>query len=202
MEKASHIFRQTRLRKKISLKKVVESTKIPRQYLEAIEKDHYQVFPNFDYAQLYVRDYAVFLDLSPIRMVGVFRRDWPGKKEKSENLGLRKEKKLNNFPLLTGSGLLIGGVILLTGAYLVRQYLVFNSPPPLKVSLSCLPGKVVIEGKTSREAAIKVGEESVLVDRQGKFKKEIFSPWDKEIKVVTQSAAGKRREEILEVDCE
>ncbi|MBL7078604.1 helix-turn-helix domain-containing protein [Candidatus Shapirobacteria bacterium] len=202
MEKASQIFQKTRLRKKISLKKAVKSTKIPRQYLEAIEKDNHQIFPNFDYAQLYVRDYAVFLELSAAKMVGIFRRDWSGEREETANFGLKRKKDFSNFPLFTGSSLLIGGIVFLAAFYLIRQYLVFNSSPFLKVAFSCLPGKIVVEGETSREAAVKVGEDSVLVNDQGKFKKEISSPFGKEIKIVTQSPAGKTREKLLIVDCE
>jgi len=202
MERASQIFKTARLRKKISLKKAVESTKIPRQYLEAIEKDSHLLFPSFNYAQLYVRDYAAFLELSPQKMVSIFRRDWEGEGEKKVDLGGKKESLWQNFPLFTGSGLLIGGMILVAGIYLVRQYLVFNSPPPLKVNLSCLPGKVVIEGRTSREAAVKVGEESILVDAQGQFKGEIYSPYPQSIKVETQSPAGKIREKVLLTECE
>ncbi len=202
MERVSQVLKSTRLRKKISLKKVVESTKIPRQYLEAIEKDNHLVFPNFNYAQLYVRDYAAFLGLTAERIVSVFRRDWKGEGEKTASPRAKKEGISTNFPLFTGSSLVIGIVILLAGAYLVRQYLVFNSPPSLKVNLSCLPGKVVIKGRTSREAAVKVEEESILVDAKGQFKGEIFSPYPQSIRVSSQSPAGKVREEVLIVECD
>lgn len=203
MEKASQIFKQTRLRKRISLKAATEKTRIPRRYLKAIETDDCAVFPGFNYAQLYVRDYAGFLGLLPEKMVGLFRRDWQGEC-KSRKTIVKSKKRITGIkiPLITGSGLLVGLVILLAVIYLVRQYLLFNSPPPLKASFSCLSGKVIVEGKTNREAAVRVEDKSAFVDSKGNFKQEIAFPWPAQVVVTSESPAGKIRQKILKVECD
>ncbi|MFH1602020.1 MAG: helix-turn-helix domain-containing protein [Candidatus Shapirobacteria bacterium] len=200
MDRASEIFKRTRLGKNISLKKVAEETKIPRQYLEAIEKENQKVFPNYDYAQLYVRDYAAFLGLSPLRLVRIFRRDWEG--EAAANLEIRKRNIfLEKAPLLTSSTLVAGFLIVLAVIYLVRQYVIFNSPPKLSVHASCGSEKVLVEGKTSKEAAVKIDGQAVLVSPRGEFSKEVNSYQDEDITIVSQSPTGKISEKVIEPNC-
>ena len=200
MKEAKEIFREARERKNCSLKKAAEKTKIPYKYLAAIEAGEYRLFPGFQYAQLYVRDYADFLGLEREKVASVFRRDWQGEGEKGKK-GKRGSSLFRNGPLFTGTGLLLILAIAAVSLYLVRQYLVFNSPPSLEVKISCLPGKIVVEGKTDRRAIIRIEGESVGVDDKGEFRDEVSFPWPREVVVEAESPAGKAKEERFPVSC-
>jgi len=201
MKTAREIFRATRKKQRISLKIVAEKTKIPLKYLQAIEKGDYQSFPGFHYAQLYVRDYARFLHLSPFKMVSLFRRDWEGDWEEQKKEPSYFPQPLRRRTFFSLSGLAAIGGILLVGGYLFRQYLVFNSPPPLEVRTFCLPGKVIIEGQTSPQATVKIEEKAVLVESKGQFKKELLFPWPKTVVIQAESPSGKIRQETVDLSC-
>jgi len=194
MKTAQEIFREERRKKGISLKFVSEKTKIPLKYLEGIEKGNHQVFPNLHYAQLYVRDYAKFLGLSPQGMASLFRRDWSGE-WKGTNVLHRREVKIKSW----GKGAIVAGIIgTLAGAYLLYQYILFNSPPPLRVKLRCEEKKLIIEGRTKADAGVKINEEITRVSPQGEFKKEFKAPLPEKVVIEVKSPIGKiRRREFL-----
>ena len=203
MTSAKEFFRKERQKKKISLSKVSEKTKIPFKYLEAIEAGDCSIFPNFRYAQLYVRDYANFLGIPPQKAVSFFSRDWEG-----ELSSEKKEKKTFSYRLFPGSPFLTGGrifvlvVILFIAGYLTRQYFVFNSPPPLAVKVSCLPGRILVEGKTKPDAIIRIEGKAVYLLEKGKFQKEIAYPWPEKVIIQAESPAGKIKEEVIPTQCQ
>lgn len=202
MRTAREIFQETRQQKKISLESVAEKTKIPFKYLKGIELGDNASFPDFHYAQLYVRGYAQFLGLSSQKMVSLFRRDWQGD-WKTGRVKRRKYflKLIDQLPFGTGSSLVVLSVVLLVGGYLLRQYITFNSPPPLEVEISCLPDKILIEGKTNFGVVVRVDGKTTSLSEKGEFKEEIISPWPERIVVQAESPAGKIREEIVETKC-
>lgn len=202
MQTAREILRETRRKKQISLRTVAEKTKIPLKYLQAVEKGDCASFPGFHYAQLYVRDYAEFLGLSAQKIVSLFRRDWGGDWRQGE-----REERGHLFRLwekpffLSGNTLMAALGIFAVALYLLRQYLVFNSPPPLKVELLCLPGKILVRGKTNPQAVVRVEGKAVLLGGDGKFKEEISLPWPETVTVQAESPTGKIREEAIPTRC-
>jgi len=202
MKKAREIFQEARQRKKISLRQAAEKIKIPQKYLEAIEKGEQDIFPDFHYAQLYVRDYARFLGLSDEKMVSLFRRDWEGDLSRGEKKQRGFSSRIwEHSPLFSRSALLVFLTLLLIGGYLFHQYWAFNSPPPLKTAVSCLVGKILIKGKTGPQVALKIEGKTVSLLNGGEFTYEIFSPWPKAIVIQAISPAGKVKEETIEIKC-
>lgn len=79
------ILRQQRENKKLSLEKIAEELKIRPQYLEALEKDQFELLPGKLYQRSFLKTYAQYLDLAPLHILKMFDQY-----EKSQ-ISLRKE---------------------------------------------------------------------------------------------------------------
>jgi hypothetical protein len=66
-------LRRARQRRHLSLDDAAEATRIPRRFLEALEReDPVESFPAPVYARAFLREYARYLDLDPERLVDAF----------------------------------------------------------------------------------------------------------------------------------
>ena len=166
MKKAGEIFRQERERQGLKISKVVEKTKIPQEFLIALEADDYSRLPKGVYPQLYVREYARFLGLSEEKMAAIFRRDYHLIKEEKNRLFWLK---LDLSPRKT-KFLAAGLIIFLFVAYLGYQYFNFVRPPKIKInSVESSSEGLIIRGKTSPQASLKIDDQVVNLDSRGRF---------------------------------
>lgn len=189
MEKAGDIFQKTREEKGFSIGQIIKATKIPHDFIVAIENNDYSLLPKGLYPSLYVRKYAGFLGLSPERMMALFRRD-------------NEETKIGNNPFLKICfspyrhwRKLFGGlaIIFIFSGYLLYQYLSFVRPPRVKLEVNFSPsGEIIIKGDTNPEAILKIDNESIALDEKGGF---TYIVKDKEeIKIRVESPSGKIKE--------
>ena len=189
MKKAGEIFRQEREKQGLRISEVVEKTKIPQEFLSALEADDYSRLPKGIYPQLYVREYARLLGLSEEKMAAIFRRDYHLiREEKSRLFWL----KLDLSPRKT-KFLAAGLIIFLFVAYLGYQYFNFIWPPKIKISLVEPSSEgVIIRGKTSPQASLKIDGQLVNLDSKGRFNYLIKN--EKKIIIFeVQSPAGRRK---------
>ena len=189
MKKAGEIFRQEREKQGLRISEVVEKTKIPQEFLSALEADDYSRLPKGIYPQLYVREYARLLGLSEEKMAAIFRRDYHLiREEKSRLFWL----KLDLSPRKT-KFLAAGLIISLFVAYLGYQYFNFIWPPKIKISLVEPSSEgVIIRGKTSPQASLKIDGQLVNLDSKGRFNYLIKN--EKKIIIFeVQSPAGRRK---------
>ncbi len=196
MKKAGEIFHQERKKRGKSIKEIIAETKIPQQFLTAIEADNYYRLPRGVYSHLYVRKYARYLDLSEERMVAIFRRDYKEVRKKKSQFPLGNFRFAPNWQKLIG-----GGVIVLTfTGYLFYQYLSFVSPPKVKIiSVDLTQEGRVIKGKTDSRATLRIDGEIVNLDRKGNFSYLINDKEEREISIVVESPTGKTREIVKEL---
>lgn len=82
--------------KEISLHQVSEETKISKEYLEALEKEEYDVFPAKVYVVSFIRSYARYLGLDAESLVHIYKREHSGRKDK---MNLNPE-----FPIVVSRG--------------------------------------------------------------------------------------------------
>lgn len=82
--------------KEISLQQVSEETKISKEYLEALEKEEYDVFPAKVYVVSFIRSYARYLGLDAESLVHIYKREHSGRKDK---MNLNPE-----FPIVVSRG--------------------------------------------------------------------------------------------------
>jgi len=77
-------LQETRRRKEISLSVVSEETKIGKKYLEALEREEYDVFPAKVYAVSFLRSYARYLGLDAESLVEIYQKEHSGRRERME----------------------------------------------------------------------------------------------------------------------
>ncbi len=192
MFQASTILRDTRLDKDLSVDEVSKKTKIPQKYINALEAGDCPNYPQEPYCSLFVRDYAKFLGLNSHEVLSIFRRDYYQKQKKSKTSKFTQVGLTPQFTFFVG---IIISVLAFT-AYLTNEYLKFNRPPELKVawpesSLS-LGTSYRLDGSTDPESTIRVNDDLVLVDNQGKFSKTIdVNQPQLQITIESKSPAGK-----------
>jgi len=73
------ILRQQREKKKLNLEKIAEELKIRPQYLEALEKDQFDLLPGKLYQRSFLKAYAQFLNLNQDHILKMFEQDGSSK---------------------------------------------------------------------------------------------------------------------------
>lgn len=130
MKSAGQILKEARIKKKWSLEKVAEVTKIRPLYLQALEDSQFQKLPSTTSAHGFVKNYAECLNLNPQEVLALFRRDYDERKIAREDASLKAapSSKFNWTPKLTtliGLGILAALFIF----YLIWQYTSLISAP-------------------------------------------------------------------------
>lgn len=197
MVRLEQLLKEERIRRKLTLEEAAIATRIKPQFLEAIERGAYHELPSPAYAKGFVRNYADFLGLPKAHTSALFKRDFDEKRAvKVLPEGMVKK---NEFPIrrLNLRKLMIGGVVIvLLGGFLLFQARAIFFPPLLSVSSpkegSIVPREVSIIGQTDSSAVVIINNESVSVDRKGKFQKKVaLFPGKATITVKARSRLGK-----------
>jgi transcriptional regulator with XRE-family HTH domain len=164
-----------------TLGEMAAKTKIRRSYLEAIEKNAFQQLPAPLYARNFIKAYA--------RALGG-NEDYFGEQFDSQRgtcdflQATRLPPRRIQFAQIFSVSRLIkvaGAVLLLlpVAAYLVFQVRTITAPPTLMVSaptdgIAVDQAKIQVVGRVSREAAVQVNGEPVLLGGDGAFQTEII----------------------------
>lgn len=189
------ILKEARLKKKISLIKLENLTKIKRDFIVLIEKNDWNNLPEYPVVSGFVKNLSTALDLSSQNTVAVLRRDYPPKKL---NINPKPDavSKFTWSPKLTFAiGILVLIVIVLS--YLGLEYLKFIKPPELLITSPTeneliLQNTVRIKGSTTTDASLIVNNQPIILDQDGHFDTIIGVNKDtKEIKFVSRSRSGK-----------
>lgn len=195
MKTIGQILKDARARKKYSLKKLEDLTKIKSDFIDAIEKENWEVLPPFPTVLGFVKSIANTLQINAKSAVAVLKRDYPPKKE-SMNPKPDISSKFVWSPKLTfivGVGIVIAGIL----GYLIFQYTRFVSPPFLKVDSpkeeEVVSSRVVtISGATDSDAKVTANNQPVLVDQDGKFSATLeVNSETKEVTIKSISRSGK-----------
>jgi len=89
-------LQEARRCKEISLQQVSEETKIGKEYLKALEKEEYDVFPAKVYVVSFIRSYARYLGLDAEALVHIYKREHSRRKDR---MNLNPE-----FPIVVSQG--------------------------------------------------------------------------------------------------
>jgi len=186
-----------RARKRFSLKKLEEITKIKSVFIEAIEKERWQALPAFPTVLGFVKSISAPLGLNEKMTIAVLKRDYPPRKL---NINPKPDavSRFSWSPKLTFAVGIVLVVIAILG-YLGFQYTRFLSPPDLtidspKENQIVTGSSVLVFGSTDSDAKITVDDQPVLVDQDGKFSVSIgVSNTTKEIVIDAISRSGKER---------
>ena len=190
MFRASTIIKNTRLDRDLEIVEISKKLKISQKYLEAIESEDANCFPQEPYCSLMVKDYAEFLGLHGEEILKLFRRDFAQKK-KTKTIN----KDIFSFTPQFTFTVSIAIFTLFFAGYLISEYLKFNQPPKLKVEApqtAVLGESVEITGNTDPESTVRVNQDLVIVDPKGNFNKRLHvDEVSTRITIESKSPSGK-----------
>lgn len=195
MKTIGQILKEARLKKRFSLKKMEEATKIKSSFVEKIEKEDWSNLPPFSITLGFIKKMAKEVGIEEKTAVAVLRRDYIPKPQAitpKPDVG----KKFVWGPKLTFSIGVIAIIAVVIG-YLIFQYAKFLSAPSLSVT-SPKEGEVItqyelsVSGKTDSDAKILVNNQPVIVDDNGNFTTTLdINKETSEVDVVATSRSGK-----------
>lgn len=195
MKKAGEIIKSARIKEKLSLNDVSTETKIPEEYVRAIENNNFDQLPEGVYAQLYVKKFAEYVGLSGEKIAAVFRRDYQ-EEEKSAKFSLAQFNFFSKWQTYIGVGFLATIFI----GYLTYQYLNFVRPPGVRITqLERGSQGWLVSGRTNPQATIKINQQLVNLDEEGRFNYTAGRD-NNQIIIVVQSPAGRTREVIKNLE--
>jgi len=190
MFRAASLLKDNRLDREWELADISKKLKVPLKYLEAIENEDKSNFPQEPYCSLIVKDYAYHLGLNGDEVLALFRRDFDQRRKQNSH----QNSFFSFTPQLTFRIFLITAIFLFV-SYLVSEYLKFNQPPKLKVNWptdNLSVTSIDVSGNTDSEATVRINEDLVLVDQDGKFQKNIeLTPGENKITVTATSLNNK-----------
>lgn len=187
-------LKNARLKKKISVKKLEDITKIKSSFIEYIENQQWDKLPEGAVVGGFVKNIASSLKIDVRQASALFRRDYP-----RQNLKINPSPDINQkFTWGPKSTFLLMSffVVVAVFSYLLFQYISFNRPPKLEViepvNGQTVEKKVKVSGLTQENATLTVNGQPVVVEENGNFSVEIeIADNQNEIEVKSISVSGK-----------
>jgi cytoskeletal protein RodZ len=195
MKTIGQILKSARERKRYSLKKLEELTRIKKDFIEAIEQELWENLPPFPTILGFVKSISTTLDVDSAMAVAVLKRDYPPKNEVISPKPDISSKFVWSPKLTFGIGVGIAAAVIL--GYLFFQYSKFVSPPSLSVSspkdLEVVDKDfVLVEGRSDSDAKVIANNQPLITDQDGKFSVELAVTTEtKEIVIKAISRSGK-----------
>lgn len=198
MKTIGQILRSARATKKYTLSDVEKITKIRVSFIKKIEDENWQGLPPFPTVLGFVKSLGSALDLDPSMVSAVLKRDYPPKKLTVTPKPDISSRRPFGPRVAFFAGVLVFALVII--GYLGFQYRKFVSAPELivespKDGQEITASKVLVFGKTDRDAKITVNNQPVLVTLDGNFSVSIDVVKEtKEIVVKAISRSGKETE--------
>lgn len=125
MERLGEILRKTRLKKSLTLGQVENESKIRKDYLEAMENEQWEVFPNYIYLKSFLRTYSRYLGIDKSEYVLYLINDLKPKPKPQPQQSPPEKIELKTAPRRK-TGILLGIlaiVLLFSMSSVYQQYL-------------------------------------------------------------------------------
>ncbi|MCJ7805353.1 helix-turn-helix domain-containing protein [Patescibacteria group bacterium] len=195
MKTIGEAIKNARSKKRYSLAKVEDETKIKKEFVEAIENEKWEQLPEYPVLVGFVKNLSRFLGLEERSTVALLRRDYPPKKL-SINPKPDVSSKFSWSPKLT---FFVGIAVVLVAifGYLAFQYYKFITPPRLSVNEPQQNEVVKVRdfkvfGTTDPDATVRVNNQPALVNDDGSFTVDIaIYEGTNEIVISATSRSGK-----------
>ena len=190
---------EERIRRGLTLEEIARATKIRSSFLSAIEKGEYKKLPSSAYIQGFVKNYAEFLGLPQKEIVALFKREFNEREFLSVlPQGFSKDQDVSLTGIRFGqTAFAIIAIFVTLLGYILFQYRYAFINPPLEIDTP-KEGEMVsvpffVSGKTDPNATVFINEDSIVVDADGNFKKNItLFPGKTIIKITAQNRLGKK----------
>jgi len=174
MLSAGEILFESRLAAKLTFTQVSELTKIPLTSLKALEKNQFDDLPAYPFLKGMVQNYAKALNLDPVKVVAVFKRDYDRQQKRVNPVVLNKSLGPTSLTrwLEKPQTLFLAGIILLAGLVGWSLWRVYQSPrltvtTPVNGQTAISP--VEIKGKTDRDASLSLNDKTINLEPDGSF---------------------------------
>ncbi len=198
MKTIGQLLKDARDARGYSLIKMENITKIKLDFIDAIEKEKWEILPAFPTVLGFVKNISAALSIDESKSAAILKRDYPPKK-----LNINPKPDISSkfvwSPKITFA-VGVAAIIVLFFGYLIFQYVRFISPPKLVVESPkqgqvVSGGSVLVFGTTDIDAKITVNNQPVLTDENGKFSVNLdVNSTTKEVDVVAISRSGKMNE--------
>ncbi len=173
-------LKNKRTKKRISLERAEDETKIRVKYLEALESDNYDAFSSHIYALGFLRRYADFLGLSADELIKQQEQMFKNYPKKINRLTPAVIKKTSSF-IITSKFIIIFFIVIAIVAifgYIGFEIKKFSAPPILEVlspknNITWQSENIEIIGKTDPGATVLINNEQIMPSSSGDFKKNI-----------------------------
>lgn len=202
MRTIGEILKKARLERKYSLEEVEKNIKIRKKFLIALEENSWQNLPALPYIKGFLNNYSLFLELNPLEMLAIFRRQFRHQeKEGLLPVGLTNplDEPLIKFTPKTISIAVIIMFMLFFFGYLFYQYKNLTNPPFLNL-ISPQEGEilktdlVLVTGKTDLDSVVSINNQKVALNSDGQFTASLkLSPGINSILIESTSKFGRKR---------
>ncbi len=143
-------LRAARQRKGEELASVSRVLKIRKDYLDALEESHFDALPGRAYGLGFIRSYADYLGLDPVRCVARFKAETAGRwgqEDSKLNLG---DEEVNRLP----QGIIILAVLLVIAIAYGGYYLTVAASRMLANPVTAVPARLSAEARAGRGAIV------------------------------------------------
>jgi cytoskeletal protein RodZ len=204
-------LKRARKRKKISLEKLEEITKVRKRYLEDIERNNFNNLPSPVYARGFLYKYASAVNIDPNEILDLFKQDQVLNNDSNQNLNDVLPKKNIKYPkvFITPKFILTAlSVLLFLGfaTYIYLQVSGFARAPelniknPLSTQLSIDSSSLKFDGSTSSGASVYINDQPIGVDLNGNFSEDVrLNNGINEIKISAKNKINKVTSKVYDV---
>ncbi len=166
------ILRREREKKGLTFKQIEKEIRVREKFLQAIEKNEWQLFSSRVYISGIIKNYSQFLGLDYKKMLAFFRREY----ERKEETGF-KERVSRTYLTSDTKQIFFRGIIfifIIVLIYFAYQIALYILPPKIiiispKEAVFKHVDSVKISGKTEKEAVITIFGDRIYQDKNGVF---------------------------------
>lgn len=198
------ILKEARESKIVSLSEMAAYSRIRKEYLEALEKNRFELLPTATFVKGYIKTYARILDLDSGPLLALLRRDFKesakGELVPREFLApvVRSQSFWNPITLVATLVATLFSVLLL---YVGFQWYALNKPPLLEIfsptDQEIVAAQVKVSGRTHPEATVFVNLQPVALQTDGRFETTLFFNRDG-VHTITVEATDRRGKTSLD----
>lgn len=195
MKTVGEYLKQARVKKRFSQEKIAEETKIKEEFISSIEREDWEALPEFPVVVGFVKGIVKVLNINERQAVALLRRDYPPKV-----LPVNPKPDVSRTFTWTPRLTFVAGIVviaLIVLGYLGFQYSSFINPPKLAIYRPheeevIKERKLMVIGETDPDATLKVNNQPVLIEEDGRFEVEIeIFEGTEEIIIKSVSRSGK-----------
>lgn len=166
------ILKKEREKRGYSLLHIEKKIRVREKFLRAVEDDNWTIFSSKIYIAGIIKNYSLFLGVDPQRALAFFRRDYGKKEDISFKKAVSSRHLIPQTRLYTALGLAVLTLVFI--GYFAYQLTLFITPPRVlilepKTSVFNKQDRVMVVGKTEKEAVITIFKDRVFQNKDGIF---------------------------------